>query len=351
MKLPSGWRRRGRGIYWRHYVEGRRVETYLGTTLPAAHRAFAELIRDKGVPIHTVGDLLHHYLRAEVAKKSEATKDMAGRAVATLLPVFGTLTLNEITPTILYGYYERRSRKASARQEIGVLRHAFSCAVKWGHLRTNHLLGQIRLPKARPRQRYVTDDELRAFLKVCTPWMAAYVGLKLLTGLPQEDLLSLTRQDVREDGLHARRRKTGARPKVYPWDDEGALLAALEAVSAAHKKRVGSAYLFHNYKGQPYYTLDAKGHRARKPYAFISAWQRDMAKFIEEGGVRFTEHDLRAKVASDAEAEHAQALMDHATRRTTEEIYRRAPRRVPIGRGPKVVQSTDSVPPEAPSQS
>ena len=44
---------------------------------------------------------------------------------------------------------------------------------------------------------------------------------------------------------------------------------------------------------------------------------------------RFTEHDLRAKCASDAESlEHARALLSHADARTTEAIYRRKPERV-----------------------
>ena len=38
---------------------------------------------------------------------------------------------------------------------------------------------------------------------------------------------------------------------------------------------------------------------------------------------RFTEHDLRAKVASDTESEHARQLLGHANSEITERIYRR----------------------------
>ena len=42
--------------------------------------------------------------------------------------------------------------------------------------------------------------------------------------------------------------------------------------------------------------------------------------------LRFTEHDLRAKCASDAETlEHARALLSHADAKTTNAIYRRRP--------------------------
>nr|VFJ93571.1 MAG: hypothetical protein BECKLFY1418A_GA0070994_103240 [Candidatus Kentron sp. LFY]VFK21002.1 MAG: hypothetical protein BECKLFY1418C_GA0070996_10833 [Candidatus Kentron sp. LFY] len=49
---------------------------------------------------------------------------------------------------------------------------------------------------------------------------------------------------------------------------------------------------------------------------------------------RFTEHDLRAKCASDAETlEHARALLTHADPRTTQRVYRRKPERVQPGKG------------------
>jgi len=44
---------------------------------------------------------------------------------------------------------------------------------------------------------------------------------------------------------------------------------------------------------------------------------------------RFTEHDLRAKVASEAASlEKARALLQHADARTTARAYRRKPERV-----------------------
>jgi integrase len=55
-------------------------------------------------------------------------------------------------------------------------------------------------------------------------------------------------------------------------------------------------------------------------------WQRFMDRVNSETKVkeRFTEHDLRAKVASDAaDLEHARALLAHSDSRTTDRIYRR----------------------------
>jgi hypothetical protein len=44
---------------------------------------------------------------------------------------------------------------------------------------------------------------------------------------------------------------------------------------------------------------------------------------------RFTEHDLRAKCASDADSlEHARSLLSHVDSAVTKRIYRRKPERV-----------------------
>ena len=56
-----------------------------------------------------------------------------------------------------------------------------------------------------------------------------------------------------------------------------------------------------------------------------------MGKVLRETELteRFTEHDLRAKCASDAESlERARELLAHADPATTRRIYRRRPERV-----------------------
>lgn len=56
---------------------------------------------------------------------------------------------------------------------------------------------------------------------------------------------------------------------------------------------------------------------------------------VEETKVteRFTEHDLRAKVGSDAESlEHAKQLLAHSDSRLTERVYRRRPETIKLTR-------------------
>lgn len=77
--------------------------------------------------------------------------------------------------------------------------------------------------------------------------------------------------------------------------------------------------LFHTNNGQPYIKEDGTAN------GFDSIWRRFINKALEKTKLqeRFTEHDLRAKVASDTEAEHARQLLGHSCLDITERIYRR----------------------------
>ena len=60
-----------------------------------------------------------------------------------------------------------------------------------------------------------------------------------------------------------------------------------------------------------------------------------MTKYVENGGERFTEHDLRAKVASDSEdLATAQDRLQHQSASTTNKVYRRAPVKVTVLKKP-----------------
>jgi integrase len=57
-------------------------------------------------------------------------------------------------------------------------------------------------------------------------------------------------------------------------------------------------------------------------------WQRLMSRLLAETRItqRFTEHDLRGKVGSDAESlERARQLLGHADSKITERVYWRKP--------------------------
>lgn len=103
-----------------------------------------------------------------------------------------------------------------------------------------------------------------------------------------------------------------------------ALRAGVEMALAARPVHI-APFLFCTRRGECYAREDGSAN------GWDSMWGRFMDRVLAETKVaeRFTEHDLRAKCASDAESlEHARALLAHADARTTERVYRRKPERV-----------------------
>ena len=76
------------------------------------------------------------------------------------------------------------------------------------------------------------------------------------------------------------------------------------------------------------YTWPAAGGGALTQDGFQTEWGRRMDRYVEQGGVRFHEHDLRAEAVAGLGIQHAQMLLGHQTDRVTRLHYQRRPMRV-----------------------
>ena len=204
--------------------------------------------------------------------------------------------------------------------------HALTKAVEWGYIDRHPFKREVRLEGEPARTRYVTDDEIVAALSLpsvrkrgSVRAVQAYIKVKLLTGLRRGDLLRLRTSFLREDGVHVTTSKTG-KPVIYEWSDE--LRAAVESAKAARPVDI-SPFLFCTKRGEGYVN-----EKTGSASGWDSMWQRFMDRLIDEKRIteRFTEHDLRAKVGSDAESlERARSLLAHADAKLTNRVYRRKP--------------------------
>ena len=82
-------------------------------------------------------------------------------------------------------------------------------------------------------------------------------------------------------------------------------------------------WLFYTKRGEGY-----SNEETGRAIGWDSMWQRFMSRLLAEPKItqRFTEHDLRGKVGSDAESlERARRLLGHADSKITERVYRRKP--------------------------
>lgn len=300
----------------------------LGKTLPEAYQAWATRI-DAQDKANNIAQLLDRYLLEVVPTKAPKTQTENARAIKRLRSVFGVLPLAGIKPRHVYQYVDKRGAKIAGHREIEVLSHAFTKAVEWGYIDRHPFKGEVRLQGEKPRDRYVEDWEIVECLalgsrrkKGSVLAIQAYMRIKLMTGMARSDLLRLTMADLKGDGIHIQRHKTRestGKRTIYAWTPE--LKAAVDLAKAA--RPVISPFLFCKRDGAGYFD-EATG----EAHGWESMWQRFMDRVLTETRVaeRFTEHDLRAKCASDATTlDHARALLSHADARTTEAIYRRKP--------------------------
>lgn len=299
----------------------------LGNTLPEAYAKYAQMV-DVKEKITTVGDLLDRYSLEVVPTKANASHSSNYAFIKRLRETFGNKELLPFHPQLVYKYVQARKAKTSARREVEILSHAYTKAVEWGLIPSHPFKGEIRLEGEQARTRYVEDWEVVEFFRLDSKrkkgsvlMIQAYVKLKLLTGMSQGDLLRLHIPTHKTDAgidiiRHKTAKKAGIRT-VYAWTP--ALKSAWEQAIAA--RPAISPYLFCNSRGECYVN-EEKGTQA----GFKSIWQRYMARLLKETDLKepFTEHDLRAKVASDAKSlEHAMQLLSHADPRTTQKTYRR----------------------------
>ncbi len=342
--LPARWQHTHGAYYYRvppgqESAWGGKRRFRLGKTLPEAYKAFAERV-DAPERVNTIGALLDRYLLEVVPSKAAKTQTGNRLAIPRLRAVFGVMPIAAIQPKHVYRYVDRRSKKQPdgtggktvAHREIEVLSHAYTKAVEWGYLNRHPFKQEVRLEGEKPRDRYVEDWEVIELLALkprrksgSVLMIQAYLRIKLLTGMAQGDLLRLTMSQLRNDGIHIQRHKTAEKTgkrTIYEWSPE--LRAAIEQAKAT--RPVISPFLFCNRRGEGY--VNEENGEAR---GWKSMWQRFMDRVLAETKIteHFTEHDMRAKVGSDAETlERARALLAHADARTTEAIYRRKPERV-----------------------
>ena len=334
--LPARWVRKHGAYYYvpapeqRSQWEGK-TWFLLGKTLPEAYKVWAERVSASD-RASTIGALLDRYLLEAVPVKAPKTQTENRRQIITLRACFGGMALADLEPQHVYLYVDKRTAKIAAHREIEVLSHAFTKAVQWGLIRAHPFKGEVRLEGEPPRDRYVEDWELVEALtldskraKGSVRMVQAYLRIKMQTGLRKSDILRLAEANCKDDGLHVtpgKTRKSTGKRLIYEWSAE--LRAAIdEAISV---RPVSSTYLFCNKFGRPLFN-EEKGTTK----GFDDIWQAFIGRLIDEKKIieRFTEHDLRAKVGSDAESlERARQLLAHADSRTTQRVYRRKPERI-----------------------
>lgn len=300
----------------------------LGRTEAEAFRKYYEIKAADGArrKIHTIADLIDAYIREVVpTRRSKHTARGDLQCSKGLRAGLGHIPVTELRPMHCYEYQAARAKKARTRanRELAALSSIMRFAVRLGLRDDNPTLKVERLREER-RKRSPEAWELAEVMASGNPMIRAYILIKVLTGLRQGDMLALRRDQIDksdEGGLFHRVSKADNRERIMGWSDE---LRAAVAMAEAVQRPVHSLYLFATRTGQQY-TADG----------FRSIWHRAMRKALTRPGAKlresFTEHDIRAHTANEAERsgniKRAQELLEHANEKTTA-IYLRG--RTPI---------------------
>jgi integrase len=339
--LPARWRHYHGAYYYQvpRGLEGLwdgRKQYRLGKSLGDAASEWAKRMRVAERPTMYIREMLERYAIEVIPTKSPATQRGDIRALVNLRTAFGDMRLDALEPMHIYRYVgtrlNRQGQKSHATGvfEMRVLKHAFTKAVEWGLIRRHPFKGEVRLKGIKPRTRYVEDWEIGEALALMPKrkrdsvlMLQAYIRLKMLIGLRRGDMLRLRMSEITDAGIMVRPHKTANSSglvRTFEWTR--ALREAIDKAIAARPIDI-APWLFCTRRGEGY--LDERSGQAA---GWDSIWQRFMTRLLAETKIthRFTEHDLRAKCASDAETlERARQLLGHADARITQRVYRRKP--------------------------
>lgn len=297
------------------YVPKKGKKINLGSNRVEAFKRYAELTERPG-DLLRMGGILDRYILEVSPTKALSTYKQELYMIKPLKAIFADYMPEEITKQMIYMYLDKRgeSSKTNANKEIGMLSDAFNKAIRWGAALTNPCAG-IEKFTFKPRDRYIEDWEFAAVYNIAPPLIKSLMKVAYYTGKRLGDLISIKLNDITDEGIYFEQGKTNKK-QIVVWSTD-----FKETVSEILKSKgkVAGMYLFTNRKGKPYSASGIK-----------SIWQRTIVKALklEVISKRFTFHDIRAKAASDIEAEHALNLMDHGDMKTTERVYRRNVKRV-----------------------
>jgi integrase len=299
------------GAYYFIAADGRR--THLGRDLGQAMRAYAQICQP-ATGRQNLSTVMDAYVREKLPTKKPRTQADYLDAITRLRPIFGAMWPEDLAPKHVYQYLRERPAKVRANREIAVLSNVLQQAIEMGLLDANPCK-QVRRNTESPRERAVSDADVDGLLPHCPDWLRAYIGLKLLTGLRQGDMLRLGKANERADGLYV---QTGKRGKKLLFTWTPALREALDACKAI-RRRVSTLHLFASRNGTP---MSSSG--------FKTAWSRAMAKAVTAGVESFAENDLRAKTAGEAMelGQDAASMLGHSTDAVTRRHYIRGTRKV-----------------------
>ncbi|XZZ63297.1 tyrosine-type recombinase/integrase [Microbulbifer sp. SSSA002] len=320
-RYKSGFRVNRRGYPTKHLAKPDASKAEVWT---AYERYLAGLVEKE----FTLKDLVELYFASpQYTKhiKPQTQKDYH-RYSLRILAVFGEMTPDAITSPLVQMFIDARGAEhpTAANREKTFL----GIVMKWGKARgfvkIEDPTAVIKSLKEKAGGRYLEDWEYEAFWQ----WLGdrghimhqCAMEISYLCAARQQDVLALTRTDMKEDGLLIVQSKTG-KAQIKLWSP--ALREAVERALASNiEAQIQTAHIIRSRTGRPFTRT-----------GFNATWLREQRAALEAGVIkeRFRFHDLKIKAASDFDGD-VQKFTGHKTRSMAERYNRTADKVVSLDR-------------------
>ncbi len=226
--------------------------------------------------------MVKHYLEwSKVNKRSYRRDDLSCR---NLLKSFSGMSLKDISSWHVEKYKSKRLKEgmkvATVNRELACLKHIYSKALEWNKTKENPVKKVKLFKENNARVRFLSKDEMEAFLTACkesaSPYLYNVVIMALNTGMRREEIFSLKWDDIDlERRIITIKQTKNGETKRIPFNDE--VLKLLREIP-----KIESPYLFPGKNGMKLNNVS---------YAFNTA--RNKAGLTD-----FRLHDIRHTFAS-----------------------------------------------------
>ena len=143
---------------------------------------------------HTVAELITQYLKMVTRRKSSDSQQRDRIILARFTTRWGKLLVRDLTALLIEEYLAERLAQvnfATVSKELGVLKAAFRCAIRWGWASRSPFIGIMLNQEGTARTRWLSEDEETQLLTTCPAWLQDIVIIGLDTGLRPGNLVGL----------------------------------------------------------------------------------------------------------------------------------------------------------------
>jgi integrase len=149
----------------------------------------------------TFAELLGKYLSEHSSKKAVSGERRDVTSSKHLLPFFGDMMLDDITPKLISDYkslrYSTGAMPATINREMSLMKHSFSLAVREWELCTDNPVKRVSMERENnARDRWLESEEEEQLLDASPHWLQELIAFALNTGMRMEEILSLSWQQV-----------------------------------------------------------------------------------------------------------------------------------------------------------